>query len=334
MAAMQQGSMYTTLHDKLREVQQIKNEGFVIGTREIIDYLRDAERLDERLETASAKINAKLGDGYKATPERIYAVAKVASAVTGHLPAYEEMLNVDSEAPIEERVLRHIFGKDEVVNYVEDSFLPFTTLEQDVRDRDVDGTLYEKWSAIFRSANSIGVQTNNGFFEFLRSSYFPKQLKDMPEGFIDALGKLEPFDFSENYREARNAALRHYHLSRISTDKLIARLMNDRVEHREEYVRPILEREVETTLRIDSGLQNYSQIDLSQASEKVYAKLLEIQDDRVSSARDRIAFAPKEIKKNFEDTLKVKLFMRELLGREKSYVIKLIKMKKVEAAWK
>ena len=165
------------------------------------------------------------------------------------------------------------------------------------------------------------IKTNEGFLAFLINKYIPEKLTEASEDMVEYIMnevKDLTFDFKEIYRKRRAREISGFGFQNLSSEDLVKKILNDKVENKIQYTRPLLSRRVKLMLSNES-------IDSSQKPEEIYQK---ITNDIVKSIKKDEVELPilrGQVKKDFEDRIQTNKFFRHLFGREKSYIIKMIK---------
>ena len=311
------------LEGKLREVQKIKNEdSFYLGTQSILAYIRDKEKLQQRTQKLVNRVNSSLNESaeYQATPERIYAVGEVISSANSAEDNYQQKIRkLKPEKDLVDEISA-IFGVKE--DYEEKFFedLDLACLESYLDEEDKDERCSNVAVKIFKTANKLKIKTDEGFLAFLINKYIPEKLteadEDMAQYIMKEIKDLS-FDFEENYQKRKAEKIFGFNLQELSSEEIIKRLLNDKLENKWQYTRPLLTRGVKLMLQV---------IDISQKPEEIYQEMTEKINGIIKNCETNLAHPLKGLNKEYyEKIIQTQKFFRHLFGREKSYTIKIVK---------
>lgn len=136
------------------------------------------------------------------------------------------------------------------------------------------------------------------------AEYIMKEIKDLS------------FDFRETYQKRKAKQISGFNLQELSSEEIIKRLLNDKLENKWQYTRPLLTRRVKLML---------PNVDISQKPERIYQKMTEKINEVIKSHQEDLIHPLKGLNKEYhEQIIQTQKFFGNLFGREKSYVIKMI----------
>lgn len=303
------------LERMLRAVQDIKTE-YYVGTKEAYNTIKKLQEVREGPIKTAGYINRSLNrkfenPSYLATPERVGGIEGVLFEAANY--ASQQFLNNEAELCPE----YHLQNFD---------FFKVFRIESDVDDKPENSAIL--LIPYFIQANKINAEEDS-LFGIVFQDYLLKKYKEVrwrieekmqpacDTYMLRGLHYLEDTDWnnllSEQSFNIREREIAKYIMaSKISTGKILDRMLNDRIDHRLEYRRQVLCK----WLR-DCGFKDYEEAFSSNQ------ELLKMREERLQ--KFTAGNCTKNMIYDVKRLVRISKFLRHLLGSEKNFVKKFLK---------
>ncbi len=319
----EQESREKELEGMLRAIQDLKEE-YYIGTQDAFEYLKNVQRVYSYPEKIADSINEKITSRELSYPATAARVAGLENTINDAVDEIEFDIHMSIERDFDVYKVPSIFlyGKSQILN-----LLSYENMFIDANEERVDAMSY-----LFADANKLNIQTNPEFganvVQIIRDSYDATRDEiDTSESYMNSdefieklAGRLLSRDWDNclseiNLRKMEKEAARAMFFC-LSLEDMVNRLVKDKVENNMEYRRAVLCKWIQD-YHIEAQ-EDYSSLVVA-ADRSIVGSRRRLKEDLIKYPENH--FIVMQERKNLQRAL----FIRHVLGREKSFVISYLK---------